>query len=323
MFSEYASLVLKTEELKKDLKQISTGLEEVDSNIKAKRQGDSKKDPDISKREDLLLQQQREVSSLNKEIERKKKELTEVYHLAQVRSLEDNILDQKRQIEQLQKNKQNLEKMVVPPPGYQQQEEEAIQKESDLKAVIKDYREDNKVLIEKKKELDREVQTHHLKSINLDRKNRGLKREIAQAKSHKNLRETLPEEAFDQRAAEERLQLLKEEKEEAYQIYLEEMKKIESLRTAIRKDTDSLSKLLRERERNARALGLKIKEYRRVGRYRGTNHAITQLNTPSKEPKQPHNKSSSHFSPDNKSQEDQGSEKNAYLDDKLQALLKN
>jgi hypothetical protein len=271
----YKQLLLKNKKLKEELSIIARATEEIVKKEKERRnkKDELEDDQDILNRQQILREQQGHISTLKHKIERKKRELDEAYQYPLVREKEDHLKDLKRILSELYLERDGAMKIrseqtkAVNSLGDNREDE--IRRRN-LNEELLEIKNENKILQEKKQEMDKELNKNHAKLVNGKMYIRELEKKIEEYKSSKK---GLSAEARnisqeDIEGLRRTLAELEREKKEKNERHYEDLRNIERMKGELKKDNARLERLLREKDKELRLNAIKMKELRKLQRHR-------------------------------------------------------
>ena len=221
----------------------------------------------------ILKQQQFHISSLKEKISLKKTELDENNQLNIVREKEDELKFLRKKLKALVEERETVvsikngqEKALQEMRGTTDQE----MKKKEMQAELQDIKQENKLLVEKKQELERELKKNHSKMFDGKILVRDLKRKIEQHKKRfadESLKEITDEDIEKLR---EQIWQLDQERKEKAALHDQEMRDLEMMRRDLEREHERLQRILGEKDREMRMNSLKLKELKRLQRIRSS-----------------------------------------------------
>jgi hypothetical protein len=219
----------------------------------------------------ILKQQQFHISNLKAKIAQKRSELDETHQYAQVREKEDELKDLKRRLKELIDERETVsaikkeqEKALASLAGNEDQEARKKQ----LLQELYDIKQDNKLLVEKKQELEKELKKNHSKMFDGKIYIRELQRRIEQHKKRFPGEEARGISEEDVERMKEKIRDLEIERRDKIAAHDRDMKDVESMRKELEREHERLQRILAEKDREMRMNSLKLKEFKRVQRAR-------------------------------------------------------
>lgn len=219
----------------------------------------------------ILKEQQFHISNLKAKINEKRKELDENRQYDLVREKEDELKDLRRRLKDLMDeratvcaNRDEQVKVLEKLKGGEDQE----RKKDILLEELKTIKLENKLLIEKKTELERELKKNHSKMFDGKLYIRDLQRRIDQH------RKRFPDEEMrgvtedDIDRLKDKIKDLEEERKSKILSHDRDMKDIDYMRRELERENERLQRILAEKDREMRLNSLKMKELKRIQRTR-------------------------------------------------------
>ena len=219
----------------------------------------------------ILKQQQFHISNLKEKISKKRQELDETNQFNQVREKEDVLKDLRRRLKQLLEERDTVmvvkteqEKALQELKGSEDQEA----KKSELLHELQETKQENKILLEKKQELEREIKQNHAKLFDGKIYVRELQKKIDAHKKrfpNEEMRAITSEDVQRLRAQIRELELDRREKIDQHD---SEMRDLESMRRDLEREHERLQRILADKDREMRMNSLKLRELKRLQRAR-------------------------------------------------------
>lgn len=228
----------------------------------------------------VLKQQQFHISNLKAKISEKRAELDENKQYDLVREKEDELKDLRRRLKELMDERATVcaardeqAKVLDKLKGGEDQEKKKDHLLEDLKSI----KLENKLLIEKKTELERELKKNHSKMFDGKLYVRELQRRIEQHKKRFPNEEMrgITEEDIDR--LKEKIKDLEEERNTKISTHDRDMKDIDYMRRELERENERLQRILTEKDRDMRINSLKMKELKRIQRTRASRPLKSRL----------------------------------------------
>lgn len=235
-----------------------------------------------------MKEQQKNIRLIKSTIEARRKELKEVYHLDEVKILQDKLVELKRRNKSLDKEltvvkselgKQNglleeIKEAKSSVTGIETPNAPAIEKN---KQDLAEIRSETHMLKEKKRDLDREVEAKHKLMVDKQKALRELKGKL---KEKKRLGDKDPSAIIGEVTQEDvelirsNIELIISEKKTGTEQFHMDLRTVEEQKQILLEDKIILEAALSTKAKELRAVALKCKEFLRVSRYR--NHLVPQ-----------------------------------------------
>lgn len=219
----------------------------------------------------ILKEQQFHISNLKAKINEKRKELDENRQYDLVREKEDELKDLRRRLKDLMDeratvcaNRDEQVKVLEKLKGGEDQE----RKKDILLEELKTIKLENKLLIEKKTELERELKKNHSKMFDGKLYIRDLQRRIDQHKKRFPDEEMRGVTEDDIDRLKDKIKDLEEERKSKILSHDRDMKDIDYMRRELERENERLQRILAEKDREMRLNSLKMKELKRIQRTR-------------------------------------------------------
>lgn len=135
---------------------------------------------------------------------------------------------------------------------------------------LKNLKQENKILMDKKTELEKELKKNHSKMFDGKIYIRELQKRIEQHKKRFPNEEMRGITEDDIELLKERIRELDEERKTKIITHEQDMRDIEHMRKELERENDRLQRILTEKDREMRINSLKMKELKRVQRTRAT-----------------------------------------------------
>ena len=271
--SRYHQLLQKNRELKEELKKIASQTEDLIRKEKDKRRAKPhvEENEEIQSKMRILKQQQFHISNLKAKIAQKRAELDETHQYGQVREKEDELKDLKRRLKELLEERETVsavkkeqEKALASLTGNDDQEARKKQ----LLQELHEIKAENKVLVEKKQELEKELKKNHSKMFDGKIYIRELQRRIEQHKKRFPGDDLRGISEDDVERMKSKIRELEEERKEKISTHDRDMRDVDQMRKELEKEHDRLQRVLAEKDREMRTNSLKLKELKRIQRAR-------------------------------------------------------
>ena len=221
----------------------------------------------------VLKQQQFHISSLKAKIAEKRAELDETQQYELVRQKEDELKDLKRKLKELVDERATVSamrdeqaKILEKLKGGEDQE----RRKETLLEELKNIKQENKILMDKKTELEKELKKNHSKMFDGKIYIRDLQKRIEQHKKRFPGGEVRSITEDDIDLLKDKIRELEEEKRYKVSSHEQDMKDIEYMRKELQKENERLQRILTEKDREMRINSLKMKELKRIHRTRAT-----------------------------------------------------
>jgi hypothetical protein len=245
----------------------------------------------------VLREQQYHISNLKAKINEKKKELDQAHQYSMIREKEDELKNLKRILKDLMNEREvvlGLRKDQEKTLHNLQDSETHENRRKELLEELNEIKRENKVLMEKKGELEKQLNKNHSKLVNGKLYIRELEKKIEDHKKKydgtdlKNITEE------DIENLKEKMMILEQEKRERTLMNEEDLRNVEKMKAELRRENQRLEKILREKDKEMRLNSLKMKELKRLQRLRmnrpvkgriGLKKAVSTLKTSTKSTK--------------------------------------
>lgn len=228
---------------------------------------------EVQSRLKVLKQQQFHISNLKAKIAEKRAELDETQQYEQVRQKEDELKDLKRKLKELMDERNTVTamrddqaKMLEKLKGGEDQE----RRKENLLEELKNLKQENKILMDKKSELEKELKKNHSKMFDGKIYIRELQKRIEQHKKRFPGEEMRGITEDDIENLKEKIHDLEEERKTKILTHEQDMRDIEYMRKELERENDRLQRILTEKDREMRINSLKMKELKRIQRTRAT-----------------------------------------------------
>lgn len=167
----YEQLLEKNLKLQNELKGIAQATQDIIEREKNKKKQKRvhEEDQEVIKKTKILREQQSKLNFLKKKITSKKRELDTAYQYPLIREKEDELKNLKRILEGLLDERESVLKIkkeqgkALKDLRYNKEEEN---RRDELAAELKKIKQENKLLVEKKTELEKIINKNHTKIIN-------------------------------------------------------------------------------------------------------------------------------------------------------------
>jgi len=219
----------------------------------------------------ILKQQQFHISNLKERISKKRQELDETNQYNQVREKEDVLKDLRRKLKQLLEERDTVlivkteqEKALHELRGSEDQEA----RKAELLHELQETKQENKILLEKKQELEREIKQNHAKLFDGKLYVRELQKKIDAHKKRFPNEELKAISKEDVQRMREQIRDLEFERREKIEQHDQEMRDLESMRRDLEREHERLQRILAEKDREMRINSLKLRELKRLQRAR-------------------------------------------------------
>lgn len=169
--SRYQQLLEKNDKLTSELKSIADATQEIINREKDRRRQKYhfEEDEEVKKKTQVLREQQGQLNYLKKKIQAKKRELDNAYQYPLIREKEDQLRNLKRILDELMRERESVTKIQKDQSralkGLRFSKEEQKRK-AELNDEISSIKKENKLLVEKKLELEKDVNKNHSKIVN-------------------------------------------------------------------------------------------------------------------------------------------------------------
>lgn len=243
---------------------------------------------DTSEEKRALIEQQKNIRLVKATIEARRKELKEVYHLDEVKILDNKLADLKKRNKSLDRELDLVKKELGKQKGLLDEIKHAKSSVTGVetpnapaldkhKQDLAEIRSETHMLKEKKRDLDREVEIKHKQTVDKQKHLRELKLKLKDKKKLGDkdtsaLSGPVSEEDIERLRA--HIELLVSEKKAGTEQFYSDLREIEEQKQILLEDKNILEAALAAKAKELRAVSIKSKEFLRVSRYR--NHAIPQ-----------------------------------------------
>jgi chromosome segregation ATPase len=228
---------------------------------------------DVQGRLKVLKQQQYHISNLKAKIAEKRAELDENQQYELVRQKEDELKDLKRKLKDLMDEKATVSaqrdeqsKMLEKLKGGEDQE----RRKENLLEELRNIKQENKILMDKKTELEKELKKNHSKMFDGKIYIRELQKRIEQHKKRFPGEDMRGITEDDIERLKDKINELEEERKHKIVTHEQDMRDIEYMRRELERENDRLQRILTEKDREMRINSLKMKELKRIQRARAT-----------------------------------------------------
>ena len=272
--SRYFQLLNKNKQLRMELGGICNQVESLLN--KAHKQPPSLKkndnlSEDVASKMKILRQQQFHISNLKSKIASRRKELDETHQYNVVREKEDELKALRRQLEELENERMTLaqaKREHEESLSSLRQHEDNEERKKQLLEELKNVKSENKVLIDKKQELERELKKNHAKLFDGKLYVRELQKRIEQHKRRMPGDDLRGISEADVDKLKDKIQQLESERRMKMATHDRDIKEVEAMRKELEHEHERLQKVLTEKDREMRMNSLKMKELKRIQRAR-------------------------------------------------------
>lgn len=220
-----------------------------------------------------MKQQQFHISNLKSKIAEKRAELDETQQYEIVRQKEDELKDLKRKLKELMDERQTVtsmrdeqSKMLEKLKGGEDQE----RRKENLLEELRNLKQENKILMDKKSELEKELKKNHSKMFDGKIYIRELQKRIEQHKKRFPGEEMRGITEDDIENLKDKIREFEEERKNKIVTHEQDMRDIDYMRRELERENDRLQRILTEKDREMRINSLKMKELKRIQRTRAT-----------------------------------------------------
>ena len=265
----------KNKKLREELQVISKATEEIIKKEKERRLKRDKfeDDEDVRKQDRVIRDQQQVIGNMRVKIEKRQKELDEAFQYPMVREREDQLRDLKRQIKELEDQREAAQRVrreqtkATGATSENKMEEERKQK---LLFELNEKKRESKRLLEEKTEIDKIVEKNHTKLVNGKIQVRELEKKIDSFKNNKNKDELQKRQISkeDLEVAKAELDQLKRERKQKAKEFEDDVRDYERMKADLRRDSQKQERVLREKEKEFRLNAIKMKELKRMQRHK-------------------------------------------------------
>lgn len=228
---------------------------------------------EVQSRMKVLKQQQFHIANLKSKIAEKRAELDETQQYELVRQKEDELKDLKRRLKELMDERNTVAslrdeqaKALEKLKGGEDQE----QRKQALMDELRTFKQENKLLMDKKTELEKELKKNHSKMFDGKIYIRELQKRIEQHKKRFPGDEMRSITDDDLELLRQKIKDLEEERKTKIFTHEQDMRDIEYMRRELERENERLQRILTEKDREMRINSLKMKELKRIQRTRAT-----------------------------------------------------
>lgn len=232
----------------------------------------------------ILKQQQYHITTLKSKISQKRAELDSTQLLPQLRQKEDELHYLKMQLTRLLTEKKTAETLVISQQkalANLKSPEDNDDKKSAVLAELQETKAENKILLEKKQELEKEIKKNHSRLFDGKMYVRELQKRI---ENHKKKFGTKDGEDAPRIITEDDVEMMKDKVKELEEdrrmkvaMHERDLKEIESMKRELEKEQERLQLILAEKDREMRLNSLKLKELKRIQRTRAVKPIKSSL----------------------------------------------
>lgn len=232
----------------------------------------------------ILKQQQYHISTLKSKIAQKRSELDSAQLLPQLRQKEDELHYLKLQLSRLLSEKKTAETLVTSQQktlSSLKAPEDNEDKKSQILTELQETKSENKILLEKKQELEKEIKKNHSKLFDGKMHVRELQKRIEAHKKRFPAKEgedgprIITED--DVEMMKDKVRELEEDRRMKVAMHERDLKEIESIKKELEREQERLQLILAEKDREMRLNSLKLKELKRIQRTRATKPVKSRL----------------------------------------------